>query len=153
MRFLKEDRGNSAVEFGLILPLLMILLFAIIKFSVALNNNINLIEGVRVGVRYLAGARGALTTTPYATTVLYVKKSAANLNPNNITVIASVDGTPCTDVTAITCAAALATDGGTTTSHAGPVMVTAIYPCDLKVLNIDFAPNCKLSASTSIMVQ
>ncbi len=145
-RFGGDTRGNSAVEFALVLPMLMTTLFAIMKFSVAMNNNINLTEGVRVGGRYLASARGG--ATPYATMVTNIKNSAANLNGNNITITATVDGTACTDATTPTCAAALNTDTG-----GGTATVTATYPCDLKVLSVDFAPSCKLSSTTSVIIE
>ncbi len=54
-RLIKSCRGAAAVEFGLIAPLLFVLLFGIIEFSVALYNKAVITNASREGARYAAG--------------------------------------------------------------------------------------------------
>jgi Flp pilus assembly protein TadG len=54
----REDRGAAAVEFALLLPLLLLLIFGIIDFGRMLNAEITINEAAREGARAaaLAGA-------------------------------------------------------------------------------------------------
>jgi Flp pilus assembly protein TadG len=71
------DRGAAAVEFALVLPLLLILIFGIIDFGRMLNAQITLTEAAREGARAsvlgtdpktrvdsLTAGLGTVTTTP-----------------------------------------------------------------------------------------
>ena len=49
-----RDRGATAVEFALVLPLLLLLVFGIIDFGRALNAQVTLTEAAREGVRLAA---------------------------------------------------------------------------------------------------
>ena len=49
-----RDRGSAAVEFALVLPLLLLLVFGIIDFGRALNAQITLTQAAREGVRLAA---------------------------------------------------------------------------------------------------
>jgi Flp pilus assembly protein TadG len=49
-----SDRGAAAVEFALLLPLLLLLLFGIIDFGRALNAQITLTQAAREGARLTA---------------------------------------------------------------------------------------------------
>jgi len=53
----RED-GQALVEFALVLPLLLLLLFGIIEFGLALNRYLSLNDAVRAGARELALGRG-----------------------------------------------------------------------------------------------
>ncbi|HUZ54815.1 MAG TPA: TadE family protein [Streptosporangiaceae bacterium] len=50
----KRDRGAAAVEFALLLPLLLLLLFGIIDFGRALNAQVTLTQAAREGARLTA---------------------------------------------------------------------------------------------------
>lgn len=54
-KLLKSTRGVAAVEFALIAPLLFVLLFGIIEFSMALYNKAVITNASREGARYAAG--------------------------------------------------------------------------------------------------
>lgn len=56
------ERGQALVEFALVLPLLVLLLFAVIQFGIVYNNYITLTDAVRAGARKAAVSR--LTTDP-----------------------------------------------------------------------------------------
>jgi len=145
-RALGRDRsGANAVEFALIAPLLLMLLMAIIQFSIALNNYIELTEAVRTGARNLAISRAMASATPYTTTVSNIKSSAGNLTGSSITITMSVNGTACTDDSS--CATALSNAAGETAT------VTATYPCNLTVMGINFSPSCSLQSQTSDLVE
>jgi len=61
-----DDEGAAAVEFGLVLPLLLLIVFGIIQFGIAYNAQLALSAGAREGVRALAinpGATDAVART------------------------------------------------------------------------------------------
>jgi len=51
---MKNEKGASAVEFALILPILVILVFGIIEFGIAYNNYISITHAAREGARLAA---------------------------------------------------------------------------------------------------
>lgn len=51
---MRRERGAAAVEFALILPVLVILVFGIVEFGRAYNATVTLTHAVREGVRELA---------------------------------------------------------------------------------------------------
>jgi len=51
---IKNERGASAVEFALILPILVILVFGIFEFAIAFNNYITITHAAREGARRAA---------------------------------------------------------------------------------------------------
>ncbi len=53
-RFLKSMRGQSLVEFALVLPIMMILIFGIIDFGMGLRSYISLTNATREGARFAA---------------------------------------------------------------------------------------------------
>jgi len=73
-----RDRGAAAVEFALLLPLLMLLVFGIVDFGRALNAQITLTQAAREGARLAAlGEPNVVSSTQAA---------ATGLNPVNVTV-------------------------------------------------------------------
>ena len=141
---LTGDRsGAAAVEFGLLAPLLLLMLMAIIQFGITLNNYLELTDAVRVAARNFAISGTSSTPMSGATTA--AQNSAANLTAASITLTYSVNGTACSTDSA--CSTALAADAGDTAS------VTGTYPCSLSVMGLNFAPSCSLSSSTTDMVE
>ena len=53
-RIIKSEKGASAVEFALILPILVILVFGIVQCGIAYNNYIALTHAAREGARLAA---------------------------------------------------------------------------------------------------
>ena len=76
----REERGSVVVEFALVLPILMLLLFGIIEFGRGYNAKIQLTSAVREGARKVALGG----TTAEAVTI--TKDAAPGLNGNSITV-------------------------------------------------------------------
>lgn len=50
----REERGAAAVEFAMLVPLLVVILFAIIAFGIALVRTVNYVSAAREGARYAA---------------------------------------------------------------------------------------------------
>jgi len=138
------ERGQALVEFAVVLPVFMIVLFGTFQFGLTLNNYVVLTEAVRAGGRQFALSRGI--TTGRTDTVTRVSGGAALLVPVNcsgtgLCITTSVNGVTC--ATDATCLAALATAANAT--------VQATYPCSLVVYAINFKPGgCTL---TSVMTE
>jgi Flp pilus assembly protein TadG len=150
--FKRREGGATAVEFALLLPLLMTILFAIIKFGILFGNYLQLTDGVREAGRTLAQARSS--TTPFTSTTTALQTGAPGLTFN----FANSGSTP--PVTSVTVAgSACATDGACITRFASAVpgtstvVLSQTYACDLQILFWDFAPNCQLTAATTELVE
>ena len=76
-----RDRGAAAVEFALLLPVLLLLIFGIIDFGRALNAQITLTQAAREGARLEAlGESNVVTRTQAA---------ATGLSPVTVTIVTS----------------------------------------------------------------
>ncbi len=53
-KLIKNNKGNSVVEFALILPILVMMVFGIFQFGIAYNNWIALTHAAREGARLAA---------------------------------------------------------------------------------------------------
>jgi len=53
-KYFKRQKGASAVEFAIILPILIMVIFAIFQFGIAYNNYIALTHAAREGARLAA---------------------------------------------------------------------------------------------------
>ncbi len=54
IKIIKSEKGASAVEFALILPILIMLVFGIFQFGIAYNNYITITHAAREGARRAA---------------------------------------------------------------------------------------------------
>lgn len=77
------DRGAAAVEFALLLPLLLLIVFGIIDFGRALNAQITLTQAAREGARVaaLGGTTGQIQARATA--------AAPGLSPVTVTVVSA----------------------------------------------------------------
>jgi Flp pilus assembly protein TadG len=80
---LRAERGASAVEFALVLPLLVMLVLGIFEFGLAYNTKITLTHAAREGARAQATGHDGIAAT---------KDAAGDLDASQITVTT----TPCT---------------------------------------------------------
>ena len=138
---LEDRRGVAALELGILLPVLLMVLVGIVQAGVLYNNFIELNNAVRVASRVFAASRGSATPLSSAT-------SNANASAPNLTSISwtfSVAGTSCgTDAA---CGSALTAAAG------GTAGVAATYPCDLTILGVNYAPGCTLSSQTAERIE
>ena len=116
-RLRRRQEGQAFVEFVLIAPILLILVFGIVQFGVLLHNYLSLTDAVRVGARQAAVSR--TDPDPAGATCQRIQQSAQRLN------------IPCTDVTVEPYDPE--TDTGTW-AQGGDVTVTAKYPYSINLL-------------------
>ena len=128
-----RDRGAAAVEFALLLPVLLLLIFGIIDFGRALNAQITLTQAAREGARLAAlGQPNVVTRTQAA---------ATGLRPVTVTVTTCPPGSgPGANATVITSYSfsfitpigAIARMFGPS-SLGGPISITAqgVMPCEM----------------------
>ena len=77
---LRQDRGASMVEFALILPVLVLLIFGLVEFGRGYNAQITLTHAAREGVRTLA------VTKDSGEAVQATKDAATSLDPAQVSV-------------------------------------------------------------------
>jgi Flp pilus assembly protein TadG len=141
-RLIRSRDGVSAIEFAIILPVLLTILLGIFQFGTAMNEYLTLTNAAAKGALTLALSRG--TTTPYSSTTAAINAAAPNLTAANITTTVTVNGSTCASDSA--CLTNLL--AGKTAS------VRTTYPCSLVIMGRNYAPNgCTLSAQTAQMVQ
>lgn len=100
----KNQRGGTAVEFALVLPVLLALLFGTVQFGWLVNNYLTLTNAASLGARLLASERGY--ASPYTDTQQAILNSTASLK-SALTISMSVGGSTCSSDS--TCAGALGT--------------------------------------------
>ena len=94
---LRSERGQTMVEFTIILPILVVLILSIAQFGIAFNNYVTLTDAVRAGSRQAAVGRSL--PDPTGASIAKVRSSAANLNQSQLNVTVSSPWTAGSDVT------------------------------------------------------
>jgi Flp pilus assembly protein TadG len=80
----RSERGQAAVEFALVLPILAVLLLAIIEVGIAFSHYVTLTDAARVGARNAIQVRVGGTTP--ANAVQAVRDAAGSLDQTDLTV-------------------------------------------------------------------
>ena len=80
MKRLHDERGQTMVEFAIVLPILCVLLFGAIQFGILFNNYVTLTDAVRAGSRKAAVSRQITGTTPRQACIDQVRASASDLD-------------------------------------------------------------------------
>lgn len=94
----RNERGQTMVEFALVLPILALLLFGVIQFGIAFNNYITITDAARAAARKAAVSREA--ADPVGAATAEAKVSAENLDPTQLDVsVSPAPWTPGSDVT------------------------------------------------------
>jgi Flp pilus assembly protein TadG len=85
-RRFRDEGGQAVVEFALVLPLLLTIVFAIFQLGIAFHQYVELTDAVRAGAR--VAAVSATAADPVGASKAAVQSSASDLNldPNAITV-------------------------------------------------------------------
>lgn len=84
-QLIRRERGQTATELALVLPILMLILLAILQFGLVFRDYLTLTDAVRSGTRKAAVARHL--PNPEAYTIAEVKKAADDLqNEPSVTV-------------------------------------------------------------------
>lgn len=95
---MRGQRGQTMVEFAIVLPIFLLLLLGIAQGGIAFNNYIQLTDAARAGARYGAplACSGSCDRTSLVTTK--VKASAANLDTSQVGVTVTTTWQPGTDL-------------------------------------------------------
>ena len=120
---IRSQRGQTMVEFAMVLPILALLLFGVIQFGITFNNYVTLTDATRAGARKAAVSREQ--SNPSSLTATAVRSSAANLTQTNLNVSVNSTWQPGADVT-----------------------VTATYPYKIKLLGIPLKQGFLTSTTT-----
>ncbi|HVN60923.1 MAG TPA: TadE/TadG family type IV pilus assembly protein [Gaiellaceae bacterium] len=79
---MRAERGQTMVEFAIVLPVLLLIVFAIIQFGILFNNFVALTDAVRAGARTAAVSRTA--ANPVAATIARVQSATADLDQSKL---------------------------------------------------------------------
>ena len=109
---IRAERGQTMVEFAMVLPILALLLFGVIQFGITFNNYVTLTDAVRAASRKAAVSRQSGTRDADIQNALY--DSAADLDKSKL---------PPPTVSS-------------TWQHGDPVTVCATYPYDINLIGM-----------------
>jgi Flp pilus assembly protein TadG len=125
---IRDERGQTMVEFALVVPILCLILFGVIQFGALYNDYVTLTDASRVGARKAAVSRHE--ADPAAAAEAAARASASGLDAADLDV----------DVTA------------TGWEHGESVTVEATYPYNISLLGFVVASG-DLSAETTERVE
>lgn len=125
---IRDERGQTMVEFALVVPILCLILFGVIQFGALYNDYVTLTDASRVGARKAAVSRR--DSNPAATAEAAARASAQGLKPSKLDV----------NVTA------------TAWEHGEAVTVEATYPYKIDLLGFVVASG-DLSAETTERIE
>ena len=143
-RHRRGERGQSTVEFALVLPLLLLLVTGVIQFGLLFDHYITLTDAVRSGARTLALGRGL--DDPCDPAVKQTVNSASSIGLTASQVTPSLSGSD-------TCGAgSYPNRTGGNEAQGDQATVTATQPFTLSVFGLPIY-NLNLSASASDAVE
>ena len=99
MKRVHDERGQTMVEFAIVLPILCLLLFGAIQFGILFNSYVTLTDAVRAGARKAAVSRQITGTTPRQACIDQIKASASDLDLSKLTTDCQSTWQPASDVT------------------------------------------------------
>lgn len=145
-RFRMGQEGNNLVEFALVLPVLMMVVWGIASFGTAMMNWESLVHANAEGALYLVTNRTTITGGDPCNQVFgAISAAAPTLDPSKITLTVTIKGTaygPWQGLAANTCKSALSD-----LAQGQTVTVASYYPCNISVYNVSVASSCNLPAS------
>jgi Flp pilus assembly protein TadG len=125
----RDDRGQTMVEFALVVPILCVVLFAVIQFGILYKDYVTLTDAARTGARKAAVSRHS--ATPEADAEASVRNAAPGIDK------------PCGGGTGL-CVTVAATGW----EHGEDVTVTATYPYNVNLLGFVVASGNLKSQTT-----
>ena len=123
---MRNEKGQTMVEFTLVLPVLLVVLFGIIQFGIVFSNYVALTDAVRAGARTAAVSRSAVD--PVGDTTARVIDASGDLKTADVN-----------------------TDGHCRPkgwAHGEDVTVKATYPYSISLLGIVVASGNLTSSTT-----
>lgn len=146
----RNEKGQAIIEFALVMPLLLTLVFGVIVFGIALNNYLVLTNATSISAQLLAVSRGQ-TTDPCNTAVQAFYSAAPNLTRTGLSFSYVLNGS--------SYAGTSCSSGSTTTGAAGNLVagqsaqLAVTYPCNLKFIGFSPSSGCTLTAQVSEVIQ
>jgi Flp pilus assembly protein TadG len=134
---ISEERGQAATEFAVILPVLLLVLFAIFQFGVVFNNYIQVTSAAREGARKGAVSRGLGACSNVSSAAIAAAQNAAP----GLNWAQAGAGVAVTD----TCSANVVQQGT-------DLKVTASYPWSVQIFG-QAVVNGTLTSSTTMRVE
>ena len=110
MAIRRDERGQTAVEFALVAPILIVLVLGIMQFGVAFHDYVTITDAARAGARQAIIAR--LAGGDFTAARQTVRDSAGGLDQSKLTVTV---------------------DDPTPTTSGSTVTVTATYPYSINI--------------------
>jgi len=158
------ERGAALVEFALVVPIMMILVFAMASFGFLLNQDLALTEATNIGGKQLSIAP-SYTTDPCASVSSAVLAASPYLKSSNTAFSFTFNGgTPLTFAagTSPTCASEATVLAAVTTGTVYPMTLKVTYTC-AGVISFSFgslykfnplpASSCSLSSQITEILQ
>ena len=108
---IRSQRGQTMVEFAMVLPIIALLLFGVIQFGITFNNYITLTDAVRAGAR--KGAVARRIQNPQAAVTTSVRNAATDLKASDLQITVN-----------------------STWAQGSDVTVTATYPYSINLLGV-----------------
>lgn len=133
------------VEMAAVLPLLFIMMFAVLQFSVVMHNKVMLEESVGVAARTLALTRA--TTNPCSTAVTALKNAAVGLASGSLNITIRVNNTDYGPSNSPTCAGQ-----GATMTAGSSATVTSTFPWSIGFYGM-YIYSGNFSSSTVVRVE
>ena len=143
----RDQQGASAVEFALVVPILLLLVFGVINFGVVMAQKASLSNAVRIGARY--GSVNAYTTAHTCKAVV------AKVRDSATTVGLGTSTTVCTGPTGADATVTAAPCVNTTASLTDPdsLKVSVSYPSGLLVPTPGLGRSVTLTASSTFQCE
>ena len=138
-----NQRGQVALEFALVMPILLLTMTGMVSFGLALHNDLVLTNAVNTGAQLLALSRGQ-TTDPCATAYSAISNAAPGLT-SGLSLTFVINGTTYSAATSCTAGAAKMVQGTS-------AQITATYPCAVGVLGMSFS-SCSLQTQVTEFIQ
>jgi Flp pilus assembly protein TadG len=146
----RDEKGQAIIEFALVMPLLLTLVFGVIVFGIALNNYLVLTNATSISAQLLAVSRGQ-TTDPCNTAVQAFYSAAPNLTRTGLSFSYVLNGS---SYTGTSCSSGSTTTGAAGNLVAGQSAQLAVtYPCNLKFIGFNPSSGCTLTAQVSEVIQ
>ena len=132
-----RDGGAAAVEFALVLPILLVLAFGVISYGTLFAQQLALNNGVRQGAR-LAVVEGSATSEKSCAGVVTAVRNATgpaiamDTSDIDVQVVRSASTTPCgTGLNPTSTSTVCTSSINATTNAQQSIVVTATYPTEL----------------------
>lgn len=137
------ESGQAMIEFALILPVLLLVVFGITTFGIAMSNYLMLEDATNVGARQLAISRGQ-TTDPCSTASTAISAAAPNLTRASLNYSFTLNGVA---YSGTSCAS-----GTNNMVQGATAKVVVTYPCSIVSFRYNFG-SCTLSSATAELIQ